>query len=153
MKVKLRLHALAFAPLALMLAACDPVVAERGNLVDPDRLAKVHVGSTKEDVASALGSPTSIGTFDQDYWYYMGQRTEQESFFDPVVTDRRIVVIEFDTDDKVSNIRQYGKDDAEPVDIDAATTGVQGHQTTLAENIFGQGGFGSDKNKKKKDTQ
>ncbi len=153
MKVTFRLNALALAPFALLLAACDPTVAERGNLVDPDRLAKVHVGSSKEEVATALGSPTTISTFDQDYWFYMGQRTEQEAFLDPVVTDRRIVVVAFDTNDKVSEIKQYGKDDAETVDIDEAVTDVQGHQTTLAENLFGAGGLGSDKNKKKKDTQ
>ncbi len=153
MKVKLRLHTLIFAPLALMVAGCDPNVAERGNLVDPDRLAQVHVGSTKEDVVSAIGSPTTKGTFDNDYWFYMGQRTEQESFFDPVVTDRRIVVISFDNDDKVKSIKQYGKDDAETINIDEEMTAIQGHQTTLAEDLFGQGGFGSDKNKKKKDTQ
>ena len=150
MTVRLRLHMLA---LALLAAGCEPTVAERGNLVDADRLDKVHIGSTKEDVVAALGSPTTIGAFDHDYWLYIGQRTEQEAFFDPEVTDRRIVAIAFDTDDKVQAIKQYGKDDAESIDIDDAVTGTQGHQTTLAEDLFGRGGFGSNKDKKKKDTQ
>ncbi len=150
MKVKLQL---AVMPFALLVAACEPTVAERGNLVDPDRLAKVHIGSTKDEVTAALGSPTTMGTFDHDYWFYMGQRTEQESFFDPVVTERRIVAISFDTDDKVEQIKQYGLNDAETVNVDPSVTPVQGHQTTLAEELFGQGGLGSDKNKKKKDTQ
>ena len=135
------------------LAACEPTVAERGNLVDPDKLATLKVGDSKEVVVQALGSPTTVGAFDASDWYYMGQRTEQESFFEPEVTERRIVEITFSDDDKVANIKQYGKDDAEPVSMDDTTTPPQGRETTLEENLFGRGGFGSDKlTKKKKDT-
>ncbi len=132
------------------LAACEPTVAERGNMVDPDKLAQVKPGASKEEVAKLLGSPTEIGTFDENYWFYMGQRTEQESFFDPVVTDRRVVEVDFDENDKVSSVRQMGVANGEDVEIVERETTPQGHQTTLAEELFGRGGFGSDKNKKKK---
>ncbi len=147
--MKFKLQHLVFLAFA-SLAACEPNVAERGNLVDPERLAAIKLGSSKDDVVKAIGSPTSIGAFDTNYWYYMGERTEQESFFDPVVTDRRIVEIEFNDDDKVSSLKEYGKDNAELIDMEEATTPTQGHQTTLAEELFGNGGLGSDKNKKKK---
>ena len=110
-------------------------------------------GDTKETVVQVLGSPTTVGPFDASDWYYMGQRTEQESFFDPEVTERRIVQISFGDDDKVAAIKQYGKDDAEQVSMDEDATQPQGRPTTLSEELFGQGGFGSDKlSKKKKDT-
>jgi outer membrane protein assembly factor BamE (lipoprotein component of BamABCDE complex) len=154
MKFKLQLPALmqgcAILLAASQLSACTPAVAERGNLVDPDRLAQIKIGSSKDDVVKAIGSPTSIGAFDTNYWYYMGQRTEQESFFDPVVTDRRIVEIQFNDNDKVTSLKEYGKDNAEIVDMEEDSTPVMGHQTTFAEELFGNGGLGSDKNKKKK---
>ena len=135
------------------LVACEPTVAERGNTVDPDKLAQLHQGMSKDEVAKLIGSPTTVSPFDENYWYYMGQRTEQEAFFDAQVTNRRIVEVDFDDDDKVATIKQYGKDQGESVDMVSDTTQPQGHQTTLAEELFGRGGFGSDKNKKqKKDT-
>ncbi len=149
--MRLRPNTILLLPLAaLCLSACEPTVAERGNMVDPDKLAQVKTGDTKDDVAKLLGSPTTIGSFDENYWYYMGQRTEQEAFFDPEVTDRRIVEIDFDEADKVASVKQFGKDNGESVDIVTDSTPQQGHQTTLVEELFGRGGFGSDKNKKKK---
>ncbi len=132
------------------LAACEPIIAERGNMVDPERLAKISVGSSKDDVIKAIGSPTSMGTFDENAWYYMGQRTSQESFFDPEVTDRRIVEIDFDTEDKVTRIKQSGLGTGNDIEMVDEITPAQGHETTLAEELFGRP---SDTDKKKKKDQ
>ncbi len=142
---------LSLAVLGLGLAACEPVIAERGNLVDPDRLAKISVGATKDEVIKAIGSPTAMGTFDENSWYYMGQRTSQESFFDPEVTDRRIVEIDFDKDDKVTRIKQSGLGTGNDIEMVDETSPAEGHETTLAEELFGRPGATDDDKKKKKD--
>jgi outer membrane protein assembly factor BamE (lipoprotein component of BamABCDE complex) len=60
----------AAALLGVAVTACAPTVATRGNMADPDRIAQVKVGqSTRDEVASVLGTPTSVGTFDQNVWY------------------------------------------------------------------------------------
>jgi outer membrane protein assembly factor BamE (lipoprotein component of BamABCDE complex) len=134
------------------LTACEPVIAERGNMVDPDRLKTITVGSSsKDDVIKAIGSPTAMGTFDENAWYYMGQRTSQESFFDPEVTDRRIVEIDFDKDDKVTKIKQSGLGTGNDIEMVDQITPAEGHETTLAEELFGRPSADSDKKKKKDD--
>ena len=148
--MKVKLHS-ALAPLLLvLLAACQATVAERGNLIDKDKLAQLKPGASKEEVSQLLGSPTSIGTFDTNNWYYMGQRTEQVSFFSPEVTDRRVVEVDFDDSEKLSGTHVYGLQNGQQVEMVPENTPVQGHQTTLAEELFGRGGFGSDKLSKKK---
>ncbi|HAX91374.1 MAG TPA: outer membrane protein assembly factor BamE, partial [Rhodospirillaceae bacterium] len=81
-----------FTPLALIaltlvsLGACTPTVANRGQIVDPEKLAEVTAGtSSREDVVRALGSPTQVSTFDEKVWYYFGRSTKQYSFFTPEV--------------------------------------------------------------------
>jgi len=97
---------LAVALLGLAATACAPTVATRGNMTDPDAVASIRTGSTTRDqVASLLGTPTSVGTFDQNVWYYIGQKTEKTAFFKPEVLERRVVVVQFNDAGVVSDLK------------------------------------------------
>ncbi|MGP1394379.1 MAG: outer membrane protein assembly factor BamE, partial [Inquilinaceae bacterium] len=81
----------------MTMTACAPQIATRGNLVEDERLAALEVGFTTEDeVATLLGTPTTISTFEPDVWYYIGQRTRQRAFFEPEIIERRVLMIDFD---------------------------------------------------------
>ena len=98
-----------FTPLlmALAVAACQPTMANRGNLVDEDRLAQIQVGQTDQAaVQTALGPPTMIGTFDKQTWYYSGKRTEKEAFFNPETLAERTLVVHFDASGTVDKITE-----------------------------------------------
>jgi outer membrane protein assembly factor BamE (lipoprotein component of BamABCDE complex) len=141
--------ALALLVLPLAVAACTPTVANRGNLVEADRLALVQVGSSKDEVFQTLGSPTMISTFDDNTWYYMGQRTEQTAFFSPEIMDRQIVVVHFDDKDKVTSIDKRGRDQTiASVDTVERATPSSGRELTFLEQLVGNvGRFGGDKKK------
>ena len=120
------------------LAACTPVTANRGNLVDADKLADVKAGSsTREEVASLLGSPTHVATFDERVWYYVGRRTEQESFFDPEAVDRKVIKIVFDDNGVVQTVDNKTADAPEDVDMVDRTTPTYGRANTLIQELFG----------------
>jgi outer membrane protein assembly factor BamE (lipoprotein component of BamABCDE complex) len=133
----------------LLLAACEPMIAERGDMVDPDRLAKVKLGDSKDDVFKAIGSATALGTFDENSWYYIGQRTEQEAFFLPEVTDREVVEIDFDDNDQVSAIKKTGKDQGNDIEMVQEISPPQGRDTSFAEDVFGRPADTSAAKKKK----
>ena len=100
---------LAGCALPLILAGCQPIVANRGNMLDEDRITQVKAGSSsKNDVFEALGSPSIVSTFDDNTWYYIGQRTEREAFFKPVITDRKVIAVQFDDTDHVKTIDRVG---------------------------------------------
>ncbi|HYE47682.1 MAG TPA: outer membrane protein assembly factor BamE [Caulobacter sp.] len=127
--------------IAAALAACSPVVATRGHMVDPDRLAEVKVGeSTRDDVQTILGSPTNISTFDPNVWYYVGQRVENAAFFRPDVTERRVVAVRFDDADRVAEIQQIGLDAAQEIELVERTTPTSGREFGVLEQLFGNFG-------------
>lgn len=125
----------------LLLSACAPTVANRGNLLDPDKLAEIKVGSsTREDVANKLGSPTQVGTFDENVWYYFGRHTEQYSFFDPEVIEQRAVEVRFDDSGVVTALNNLNSADAEDVVPVDRRTPTYGHETTFVEQLIGNAG-------------
>ena len=81
---------------AALLGACTPTVANRGNILDLETLAQIKPGiTTREEVATKLGTPTSVSTFDEKIWYYVGRETVQYSFLTPDVVKQQAVEIDF----------------------------------------------------------
>lgn len=133
---------LALSTLALMLgltfAACTPIVAKRGNTVDDDQLAQIKVGeSSREDVAKVLGTPTQMATFDDKTWYYIGQRTESEAFFDPELKEQKIVTVEFTPEGRVAAVSKNGSENARPIDPVDRKTPTYGKELTVMQQLLG----------------
>jgi len=124
--------------LATMLAACTPTVATRGNMLDDESLAEIKAGSsTREEVATKLGTPTQISTFDDKVWYYVGRQTEQTSFFDPDVVKQKAVEVRFNDQGVVSGVKNLDLADARDiVPVDRATP-TFGRDDTLIKQLLG----------------
>lgn len=126
--------------------ACAPVVATRGNIADPDRVAQIKKGQSRmEDVSGLLGSPSQIGTFDNTVWYYIGQRTESTAFFEPEVVERRIVSVQFDDKGVVTDVKTVdGTDKGEEIEFVDRSTPTRGREMTFFEQLMGDvGRFGT----------
>ena len=136
----------------LVLAGCQPIIANRGNMLDEDRITQVKAGSSsKNDVFEALGSPSITSTFDDNTWYYVGQRTEREAFFRPEITDRKIIAVQFDDTDHVKTVDRVGLEEAVDVEPLEQTTPAVGREITFMEQLIGNIGRPSSKKKKKGD--
>lgn len=121
-----------------LLGGCAPTVANRGNLLDPERLAQVKVGtSTREDVANQLGTPTQVSTFDEKTWYYFGQHTEQFSFLDPEIKERQAIAVEFDDAGVVTALNKLNTDNTEAIAPVDRRTPTYGRETTFLEQLVG----------------
>lgn len=145
---------LAGVALPFLVGSCTPIVANRGNMLEEERIAQVKPGvSSKNDVFEALGSPTVVSTFDDNTWYYVGQRTERESFFAPELTDQKIIQIKFDDTDHVRALDRIGLDKATEVEPLDETTPAAGREITFMEQLLGNIGRPSSKKKKKTDDQ
>lgn len=136
--------------LPLVLAGCQPIIANRGNMLDEDRIGQVKAGSSsKNDVFEALGSPSITATFDDNTWYYIGQRTEREAFFRPEITDRKVIAVQFDDTDHVKLVDRVGLEEAVDVEPFYETTPAVGRDITFMEQLIGNIGRPSSKKKKK----
>ena len=77
-------RSLALAALAVAAASCAGRVDTRGNLADPEVVSQITPGeSTRGTVEDLLGSPTTVATFNDQTWYYIGRKTEKVAFFEP----------------------------------------------------------------------
>ncbi|MGH6933416.1 MAG: outer membrane protein assembly factor BamE [Dongiaceae bacterium] len=123
------------------LGACATRVDTRGNLPDPDDVLAVHPGAQdKQQVAEILGTPSTLGTFDDKIWYYVSKRTETVAFFQPKVTDQQVVVITFDDLDMVEDVKLYGLEDALAIQPVARETPTYGQELTIIQQLLGNVG-------------
>ena len=124
--------------LLMALAACEPTIANRGAILEADKLATLKVGtSTREDVATQIGTPTQISTFDSKIWYYIGRKTQQFSFLDPEILEQKVIEIRFDDQGVVTALQTIdpaNTEDIHPVD---RRTPTYGNDSTLIQQLLG----------------
>jgi len=126
-----------FLALVSLSAACTPVEATRGNIVEDYRLTEVVPGvSSKTSVLKSLGSPTTEAPFDENVWYYIGEKTEKRGIFDPKVVDKKIVVVSFNQDGIVQAIDHVN---ADQIDVPAVRrkTPTSGNEMTVMQQLLG----------------
>jgi outer membrane protein assembly factor BamE (lipoprotein component of BamABCDE complex) len=134
-----RLVLAAILPLAL--AACTQSINVRGNLPDPEIVSKISPGvDTRADVASLLGSPSTISSFQDSKWYYIGQKSTQFAFFAPEVLERKIIEVTFDPTGKVAESKIYTLDDAQEINTVDRITPTEGRELTILQQILGNVG-------------
>ncbi len=129
------------AVLAAALAACSPMIDQRGNLADAALLNQITPGvATRNDIDLLLGSPSSIATFGDNTWYYIAARTETLAFYKPTVREQQVVAIDFDDDGNVTAVRKYGLEDAREVEPVDRVTPTSGKKLTILQQLVGNFG-------------
>jgi outer membrane protein assembly factor BamE (lipoprotein component of BamABCDE complex) len=142
---------IASAALMSLLAACTWPQVVRGNLPEADSVASVQPGiSTKADVTRLMGSPSSIGAFDPNTWYYISRRVEHQTLQDDDLLEQRVYVVQFDDKGTVKDLQTHVDDDRN-IAMVARTTPAPGKELSFIEqllNSFGKftgGGGGGGK--------
>ncbi|HXV23032.1 MAG TPA: outer membrane protein assembly factor BamE [Alphaproteobacteria bacterium] len=129
---------LVVACLVLATASCSGRIDTRGNLADPEVVSQISPGeSTRGTVEDLLGSPTTVATFNDRTWYYIGRKTEKLAFFAPEVLEQQVVAIQFDSSGFVEEVKIYGPDDARQVELVERTTPTAGKDLTVLQQLFG----------------
>jgi outer membrane protein assembly factor BamE (lipoprotein component of BamABCDE complex) len=123
---------------ATVLAGCAGDVNQRGNLPPPDELARIHPGkTTKAEVAQILGTPSSVGVFNDNDWYYISRRTEQVAFFNPNVLDQEVYIVDFNPDGVVQAVDHKTLRNGQDITPVARTTPAPGKHLTFIEQLVG----------------
>jgi outer membrane protein assembly factor BamE (lipoprotein component of BamABCDE complex) len=125
----------------LLLGACSFFEAEptlRGNRVDADQLKELVPGtSTQTDVTSLIGSPTAKATFDDNTWLYITETTRPRIARTPGILDQGVVVLSFNGQGVLQNVKLVGQDDAVPVSVVARTTPAPGTEASFLQQLLG----------------
>ncbi len=113
----------------------------QGYIVDQQALDMVPVGSSREQVLLALGTPSTTATFDNEVFYYISQTRRRAVAFDnPRLVDQKVLAVYFGQDGRVARIANYGMKDGKMFDFISRTTPTGGKdQNFLAQIIKGAG--------------
>ena len=90
-----------------------------------------------EEVSRLLGSPSTVGTFDQERWFYVSQRNEVMSFYKADITKQDVVAIDFDGSGVVSDVHTHGLELAQAVQPDPNKTRTLGNELTFVQQVLG----------------
>ncbi|SOB98885.1 outer membrane protein assembly factor BamE [Rhodobacter maris] len=113
------------AALAGLLAAagCSAIYENHGYVPTEEDLAQVAVGkSTQQDVAYAIGRPSSMGLLQGAGWYYVGSRWKHYGPRAPEEIEREVVAVSFDDKGVVDNVERFGLEKGEVVVLSRRVT-------------------------------
>jgi len=118
--------------------SCAPRVDTRGNLPNPDMLANIEVGHiNKRGVIELIGSPSTIELFKGESWYYISEKTETKAFLPPKKTSRKVVIIRFNKQGIVKEIKTIGLKEARDIRMVERITPTAGQEMTILKQVFG----------------
>lgn len=143
---------IALSALAAAVAGCSggglaPIsrTSQHGYIISDVAIEQVPVGSSKEQVLIALGSPSTTADFGGEAYYYISQTRKQTVAFMPErVVDQRVLAVYFDKNDKVIQIANYGMKDGKLFDFISRTTPTGGRDESFLQQVLsGVVGIGS----------
>lgn len=127
-----------------VLGACSIIGGReqvRGDMVDADQLKQLVPGtSTRADVTALIGSPTTKASFDDNRWIYIGQILQPRIASKPAVLAQKVVVLSFDDQGVLRDIKRLSKKDSLPVDVVSRSTPSPGGQASFFQQLFGNVG-------------
>lgn len=128
---------------ALVLAGCTSSgggigqTRQSGYIASDIALQQVPVGSSKDQVLIALGSPSTTAQFGGEVFYYISQtRNQPVLFMQSRVVDQRVLAIYFNGSDRVERIADYGLQDGQVFDFVTRTTPTGGEDLTFVQQIL-----------------
>ncbi len=122
---------------ALGVSGCIGQTYHRGYLVSETALAQVPVGSSRDQVLIALGTPSTTADFGGEVFYYISQTANRPvRFMSDRITDQRVLAIYLDADGRVSRIANYGLQDGRVFDFVSRTTPTGGGDVSFITQIL-----------------
>lgn len=129
-------HWLPMVLLAMVLAACSPVMRYHGYAPSEADLSRLQVGrDTRESVEAAIGRPGMGGVMEGSGWYYVQSDWRQRGWRAPEEVDRQVVAISFDARGRVANIERFGTERGEVVTLSRRVTD-SGPRPSVVSQVF-----------------
>ena len=122
----------------LALSGCNTgQVMIHGAVITQDQIDLIPVGSSKDQVLLALGSPSTTGAFDGEVYYYISQKKQKNFAFQKGrIVEQRVIAVYFDETQIVSRVADYGLQDGKVFDFISRTTPTTGRDLTFLGQIL-----------------
>jgi Small protein A (tmRNA-binding) len=128
--------------LALLAAACSPMMRYHGYAPTEDDLAQIQIGrDTRETVAATIGQPGMGGVMEGSGWFYVQSDWRERGWRAPEEVDRQVVAISFDGQDRVTNIERFGLADGQVVALSRRVTDAGPRPSVMSQVMAVLGQF------------
>ena len=122
---------------ALTVGGCIGETLHRGYVPSQYALEQVTVGSSRDQVLVALGTPSTTGDFGGEVFYYISQKSNRPvAFMNSRVIDQRVLAVYFDADGLVSQVADYGLQDGRVFDFVSRTTPTGGRDFSFISQLL-----------------
>lgn len=112
-------------------------IISHGAVINQNQIDLIPVGSSKDQVLLALGTPSTTGAFDTEIFYYISQKKQRKYTYQKAkVVDQRVLAVYFDEESTVSQVANYGIQDGRVFDFVSRTTPTGGRDFTFLGQIL-----------------
>jgi len=119
------------------LAGCSKSRSVRGYYFDPMLANEILPGvDNQRSVAMTLGSPTSIGAWDDHTWYYISTQLRNRPVKFAERINRRILAIHFDDKGGVDDVTNLDLSSAWEIKPNEEKTRTRGKELNLLQQLF-----------------
>ncbi len=119
-----------------MLTGC--VRTQVGDFPPEERIALLKKGvQTKTQVARILGSPAAVTFFEPTSFIYVKAVQEKIAFLPHETVERKVLVISFDSSDKIQNIRSLSLKDGKKISFSGQYTPTAEKELNVIEQLLG----------------
>lgn len=93
--------------------------------------------TTKERLLKTMGFPTIVSDMDEEVWIYYSEEIKKILFFNPEITSRTVLVIAFDDDNIIKELKKIDLSKEEKnINFVSDYTAVSGHKQGFFKSIF-----------------
>lgn len=119
------------------LVACVPDVSHHGYNFEHFDIKLIKVGQTsRNEIISQMGTPTTQADFGDKAMYYISSKTERVVFFQPRIIEQNVIVMHFDEKDILSSMTELTLDDAKRVVFSENLTEIKGNTLSPMQQIM-----------------
>ena len=123
--------------LSLLVVAGCTETRQHGYVLEEGAIEQIPIGSSREYVMLALGTPSTTSTIGNETFYYISRTTRQTGFFNPRTIDQRVLAVYFDANGQVRDIANYGLVDGRVFDFVDRVTPTGGQELSIIGQILG----------------
>lgn len=123
--------------ISTMLAGCGKSRSVRGYYFDPLLANDILPGvDNQRSVQNTLGSPTSLGAYDEKTWYYISTTLRYKAVLRPEAENRRILAVRFDDKGVVSDVDNLNLSVAWNIEPSKDKTKTRGKEQNFFQQLF-----------------
>lgn len=123
---------------AVMLGGCTKLRSHQGYITDADLINSVQAGvDNRDSVRSTLGTPTFVGQFDENEWFYLGRDSRNFAYNRPNPVDQTVIRVRFDQAGNVTAVTREGMENVVAINPTDRKTPTLGRDRSFFQDLFG----------------